>query len=585
MTRFAVPASRTFLRALLAAVIATALMPATALAAGGDDDIPGAVRVSPYVDSLNRTTDPIDVIQVSVGAGEIFTAELSFPSGAWVAGELYAPGATSITSDVSVAFSVPYSATKDRLSYYSASGGTYYLALYVPTAQYWTTSTLAYTATFSSSALSGDSDIASAKSGLPGTGLADSLDWRTDPNDVWSVDLVAGQELYLTLAPQVDRDFDLTLWGPGTSTVWGGDSLTDYDWGSGTDAVRLYCPPGGDGTYYAEAFSTIDSGTYALSGTITTPNVPRVSGADRWLTSVAISKSTFASASSVVLATGTEFADALAASSLAGALDCPVLLVPGSADNAEQLLLPAAYEMERLGVGTIYVVGGESAIPSAVSTFFKDFLGSVTVKRVSSSDRYRTALAVANELFSIESTDTAFLVRGDDFADALAVAPYAFSQGIPVLLTGSSTLDSSAASFIEARNIKTVVIAGGTAAVNPGVATAVSKLNGGTTTVVRRSGANRYDTALSVANYCVNTRVWGAWDYVAVATGTTFPDALSGAAATGKRGGTLLLTEPGRLSSPAYVGIAVNDPDVAMLFGGPAALSSAVKTSVQNLMP
>ncbi len=585
MTRPIRPSFHQLSSVLLAAALATALFPATVFAAGGDDDIPGIVRVSPVSDTLTKSSDPIDVIQVNIGAGEIFTAETAFASRAWVAAELYAPGSTSISSDVSVAFSVPYTSTRDRLTYYSASGGTYYLVLYVPSDQYWISNTLAYTATYTATALTGDADVASAKAGLPGSGLSDSLNWQSDPNDVWSVDLVEGQELYVTMAPQSGRDFDLTLWGPGTTTVWGGDALTDYDWGSGTDSIRFFCPPAGDGTYYAEAFSTIDSGTYALSASVSSPNVPRVSGVDRWLTSVAISKSTFESASNVVLATGSDFPDALAASSLAGALDCPVLLVPSSSARWEQSLLPAAYEMERLGVDTIYVVGGEKAIPTSVSSFFEDFLGSVTVKRVASSNRYKTAVAVANTLFSIKASDTAFLVRGDDFADALAVAPYAFSQGIPVLLTRSKTLDASAANFIESRNITTVVVAGGPAAVSSAVSVAADRLNGGATTVVRRSGATRYDTALAVANYCVGSRGWGSWDFVGVATGLAFPDALSGAAATGERGGALLLTEPGKLSAPAYMGIAANDPDLAMLFGGPVALSETVKTRVQNLMP
>jgi len=55
-------------------------------------------------------------------------------------------------------------------------------------------------------------------------------------------------------------------------------------------------------------------------------SVNRISGMDRYKTSVEISKSTFEKSSRVILASGQGFADALAGGQLSIAVDAPILL-------------------------------------------------------------------------------------------------------------------------------------------------------------------------------------------------------------------------------------------------------------------
>ena len=93
--------------------------------------------------------------------------------------------------------------------------------------------------------------------------------------------------------------------------------------------------------------------------------VTRISGADRYATAVAISKSTFATngPSTVYVATGASFPDGLSAGPIAGLRGGPLLLVPGS-------WLPSvvATELKRLDPTTIVIVGGPSAVSDGVRT-------------------------------------------------------------------------------------------------------------------------------------------------------------------------------------------------------------------------
>lgn len=570
--------------------------PSVSVLVEADDDIPGVVRTSPYSDILTWSggafpQDAVDVIRVDIPAGHVFTAKITFPVGSWVFAELLAPGSSSVYTDAPYAWSTPYSATEDRLSAYSASGGTYYLALYVPwlgdpRPEYWPTTSVAYTVDFQSNPPGANGDVPSAEDADALVTADRSLDWRTNPNHVFSRTLAEGDELYVTLTSPPGADFELMAYGPGATGVWGQTPAWAYDLGSGVDELRLLVPPGGAGTYYIEAFTQVDSGVFTATFDLDSPSVPRVAGEDRYLTSAAISRSTFTTASAAVLATGRNHADALAASPLAGVLGAPLLLVPpydAETGLDAPRLLPVLVELERLGVTDVYIAGGTAAVTADTADAVAD-LG-ITVQRLEGATRYATAAAIASEVRSIQPTDAAFLVRGDGFADALAVSPYAASQGIPVLLTPRTTLNSGARAFIEDNDVLDVTIAGGELAVSAGVAGAVDALNGGATSVTRKAGGTRYDTAAAVARYAIDDRGWGSWDFIGVATGRSFPDALSGGAVCGRRAGALVLTPRDELSPAVKSIIAEKAPQRVMVFGGGAAVSEATRATIQGLMP
>jgi putative cell wall-binding protein len=92
-------------------------------------------------------------------------------------------------------------------------------------------------------------------------------------------------------------------------------------------------------------------------------NVVRRAGADRYATSVEISKGAFGPAATrAYLATGQNFPDALAGGPVAGIGDAPVLLVP-------RTCIPPGTnaELERLTLEGVTILGGETAVTNAVA--------------------------------------------------------------------------------------------------------------------------------------------------------------------------------------------------------------------------
>ncbi len=177
----------------------------------------------------------------------------------------------------------------------------------------------------------------------------------------------------------------------------------------------------------------------------------------------------------------------------------------------------------------------------------------------------------------------AFFARGDSFADALAVSPFAYSQTMPVLLVRTGSVPAATASGIGALGITNGVVAGGTAAVSATAYATLDALLSGT--ITRVGGTDRYQTARLVADFGVD-RGWGAYSYVGLATGLNYPDALGGSAATAVHGGVLLLTAPTALSAPVSAAITANKAtiDTVELYGGPSALSQSVYDAVEALL-
>ncbi len=116
--------------------------------------------------------------------------------------------------------------------------------------------------------------------------------------------------------------------------------------------------------------SVISSGVEAALVGYTGGGVTRLSGANRYDTSAAISAASFAPDVSVVyVATGLKFPDALAGAVVAAMGPGPMLLIPGGS------IPPAvAAELARLSPGRIVILGGVSVISDSVETALAGYL-------------------------------------------------------------------------------------------------------------------------------------------------------------------------------------------------------------------
>ncbi|HJR26802.1 MAG TPA: cell wall-binding repeat-containing protein, partial [Acidimicrobiales bacterium] len=194
-----------------------------------------------------------------------------------------------------------------------------------------------------------------------------------------------------------------------------------------------------------------------------------------------------------IVASGENFPDALAAGGLAWAG------APAACGNESALpllltqkdALPSATSsaLTALGIEQVILVGGTAAVSTAVETALDNVTG-VSVVRVSGADRRATAVELTKRILGQDAPNGLdwigggarrfFVVRGNDFADALAAGPLAGRDTAPVFLTLSladlgATSATGITTYPNADPFHRGTIVGGDAAVAPVVAVQVGQ--------------------------------------------------------------------------------------------------------------
>ncbi len=306
-----------------------------------------------------------------------------------------------------------------------------------------------------------------------------------------------------------------------------------------------------------------------------------IAGPDRYRTAIAASKKAFPNgASTVIVATGQNWPDALGGAALAGVKDGPVLL-----SLTEFLPSNVAAEIQRLGATDAYVLGGTGALSARVEQDLRD-LG-LTVKRLGGADRYGTARLIAHEVVTLQGSEydgRAFIGTGEAYADALAAGPAAAKMGWPIYLTQPDSIPDQTLRHMVDNDVERVVVLGGTGAVSTDVKIRLNQTFG-SSNVGRLQGATRYETSIQVASWTVDHTPL-VWDGVAFATGNTFPDALAGGPMQAKLGSVLLLTPTDAL--PDYTRTFLigkrDDIDELRYLGGLAAIRPSVRAEIASAL-
>jgi putative cell wall-binding protein len=186
----------------------------------------------------------------------------------------------------------------------------------------------------------------------------------------------------------------------------------------------------------------------------------RYSGADRYATSLAVAQA-LGNPSTVLLATGNNFPDALAAGAAAAHLHGVVLLTTGGTLSTAVRAYLAAHP------GTVYTVGGPAAAAYPAG------------KALVGKDRYDTAAKVAAAVFS--SPSTLGIASGATFADALSGGAFEGIMGGPMLLTDPSALPDSTKNYLGGVSaaLSSSTLFGGTSAVTASVQQALNAALGG----------------------------------------------------------------------------------------------------------
>ena len=189
--------------------------------------------------------------------------------------------------------------------------------------------------------------------------------------------------------------------------------------------------------------------------------VERLGGADRFETATkvadAIAALAGADTDTVLLASGLDFADALAASAAAAEHAHPVLLTAG-ADRSDTTTAWISANTP----GELFCVGGPACAAA------DDDPVTDTAIEIVGATRYTTATKVAARFF--DPGTPIGVASGVEFPDALAAAADTPNRGGPLLLTAPTSLPAEVNTFIDTWNPTTIVIYGGPAAVSPAVA-------------------------------------------------------------------------------------------------------------------
>ncbi len=307
-------------------------------------------------------------------------------------------------------------------------------------------------------------------------------------------------------------------------------------------------------------------------------------GADRYETAAEISQTAYPNGSSgVIIASGMDFPDALAATALAGTRDYPVLLTLAGG-------LPAATidEIERLGATQAYVIGGTAVISTTVEGQIRTM--GLDVTRIEGSNRFGTALGIADEIKDTSSKSKTLIISyGFNFADSASISPYSAKYNAPILLTDSSgNLPEVVSSWIAengplgSQRFDAIIITGGSSVVCDG-AYALCVDYG--YTVQRLAGTNRYETSQKIVEWSVN-QAGMSYDQLGLANGLGFADALAGGVLQGKSNSVIQLVDASASAlQQMHTTLMAADNTAGTLvsirfFGGYSAISQVVREDV-----
>ena len=329
------------------------------------------------------------------------------------------------------------------------------------------------------------------------------------------------------------------------------------------------------------------------------------SGTDRYNTAEKVHTGTNAkdNVTDLVIASGDNYPDALCALGLAEKEDAGILLLPQSGTMTAAAVTKAAAATQ------VYIVGGTSAVSSAVETKLKTTTAAggagkaaTAITRYAGSDRYSTCSMVANAITgtnvaTFNTKKTAIVVSGEGFADAVSASMLvsgpngqAATNTHPILLTQKNSLPTATEVALQNLGVTQVVILGGTSAVSAAVETTLKA----SYAVTRISGTDRFDTMAKVADLAVKAIASGGFGmnkrevYLAeMGPASGGADALAAGQLVNVDGSVLLGTNGGSLPTASSAWLTANPAGTSGLtvtiIGGtgviPAATETALKTA------
>ncbi|MBC2581241.1 cell wall-binding repeat-containing protein [Clostridium sp. DJ247] len=245
----------------------------------------------------------------------------------------------------------------------------------------------------------------------------------------------------------------------------------------------------------------------------------RYGGTDRYDTSMKIMEDFNSKSGYAILASGENYPDALCAAPLSKKYDAPIIL------TTEKILDRRATEqLKNYNISKVFVIG------NSISKDVENAINSMGIKceRIGGKDRYETATLVANY---VGIKDRITVVSGENYPDALSIAPIAGIMDMPIILVSKDNIPDSVKSLLASNNITNTYIIGSEGSISESVKAQFKNSE-------RIAGINRYDTNLQIISRFTDVL---DKNNVYIASAANFPDSLSGSALAQKSKSPLIL--------------------------------------------
>ena len=269
----------------------------------------------------------------------------------------------------------------------------------------------------------------------------------------------------------------------------------------------------------------------------------------------------------VVIATGEGYKDALAAAGIAGLDNAPVILTA-----KKSLSQKAESTLRSIKPKRVYVAGGPAAVSNDVVSAIQKATD-VKPIRISGRNSVSTSAALATAGAGRWKDATAIIATNASFKDALSVAPVSYAKHWPIILADNGrNLNAGAIQALRDCGITQVYIVGGKLAVTSNVENQLSKA--GVAVAGRLEGKDGVHTSRAIADFALQNGL--SVEGMAYATSQNYPDALAGAALSGKNGSVLLLCDSEAQYNLSFSNDHKSDISQGYVYGGELAFSASL---------
>ncbi|MDQ7095755.1 cell wall-binding repeat-containing protein [Desulfosporosinus sp. PR] len=306
--------------------------------------------------------------------------------------------------------------------------------------------------------------------------------------------------------------------------------------------------------------------TLSLSAYADTSSTTRLSGFDRYETASQIAKAGWPQSDYAILAYGEDYPDALTAAPLAQKYNAPILLTTSSSlpNSTKQTLVD-------LQVKNVIIIGGTGVIHSSIDSELQAM--GITTSRIAGQDKYETAVKIAQQ---ITTPSAIFVCTGDDYSDALSVAPIAAMKQMPIILVPRDSIPDCVDNYIAEIKVTKTYVVGYSDLIGDSVFERLPYPE-------RIFGFDKY-----ARNIAINKEFDSEFksENVCVATGEGFADALTGTVYCAKISEPIILIKD---NSPTdtinYYHQRLTNASNVYIFGGTGVLSDSLIKGLNSTVP